>query len=188
MFFLSLTMGPIIFNHDKFPPFLTMPVLVAPFLIMFFCLFVALLPRYPAARTRRASSFPARRRRPISPIAAPTRTRRRSCSCGSRSFPTFSIGRRCACASRSSSASRASWRPRRCWRSTRDDRGTRRPRPAAPEFHSERRGDALSQRHRRVHRDDPAQRLQGQRRHRVHRHHDGAGRRVPRQAAGVSCR
>ena len=50
MFFLSLTMGPIIFNHDKFPPFLTMPVLVAPFLIMFFCLFVALLPRYPQPR------------------------------------------------------------------------------------------------------------------------------------------
>jgi len=47
MFFLSLTMGPIIFNRDKFPPFLTMPIVVAPFIIMFFCLFVALLPRYP---------------------------------------------------------------------------------------------------------------------------------------------
>jgi hypothetical protein len=47
LFFLSLTMGPIIFNRDKFPPFLTMPVLIAPFLVIFFCLFVALLPRYP---------------------------------------------------------------------------------------------------------------------------------------------
>ena len=47
MFFLSLSMGPIIFNHDKFPAFLTLPVLVAPFLVMFFCLFVVLLPRYP---------------------------------------------------------------------------------------------------------------------------------------------
>jgi hypothetical protein len=47
MFFLSLTMGPVIFNHDKFPPFLSMPVLVTPFLVMFFSLFVALLPRYP---------------------------------------------------------------------------------------------------------------------------------------------
>jgi hypothetical protein len=55
MFFLSLTMGPIIFNRDKFPPFLTMPVLVAPFLIMFFFLFVALLPRYP--RRGRSSFF-----------------------------------------------------------------------------------------------------------------------------------
>jgi hypothetical protein len=47
LFFLSLTMGPIIFNRDKFPPFLTMPVVVAPFLVIFFCLFVALLPRFP---------------------------------------------------------------------------------------------------------------------------------------------
>jgi hypothetical protein len=54
MFFLSLTMGPVIFNHDKFPPFLSMPVLIAPFLVMFFCLFVALLPRYPK---RGRSSF-----------------------------------------------------------------------------------------------------------------------------------
>jgi hypothetical protein len=55
MFFLSLTMGPIIFNRDKFPPFLTMPVVVAPFLVLFFCLFVALLPRYP--RRGRSSFF-----------------------------------------------------------------------------------------------------------------------------------
>ena len=55
MFFLSLTMGPIIFNRDKFPAFLSMPVLVAPFLAMFFCLFVALLPRYP--KRGRASFF-----------------------------------------------------------------------------------------------------------------------------------
>lgn len=55
MFFLSLTMGPIIFNRDKFPAFLTMPVLIAPFLVVFFCLFVALLPRYP--RRGRSSFF-----------------------------------------------------------------------------------------------------------------------------------
>ncbi len=55
MFFLSLTMGPIIFNRDKFPPFLTMPVVVAPFLVLFFCLFVTLLPRYP--RRGRSSFF-----------------------------------------------------------------------------------------------------------------------------------
>jgi hypothetical protein len=55
MFFLSLTMGPIIFNHDKFPHFLTMPILVAPFLIMFLALFVALVPRYP--RRGRSSFF-----------------------------------------------------------------------------------------------------------------------------------
>ncbi len=55
MFFLSLTMGPIIFNHDKFPRFLTLPVLVAPFIVMFLALFVALLPRYP--KRGRASFF-----------------------------------------------------------------------------------------------------------------------------------
>jgi hypothetical protein len=62
MFFLSLSMGPIIFNHDKFPRFLTMPVLVAPFLLMFFCLFVVLLPRYP--RRGRASFFISGRAKP----------------------------------------------------------------------------------------------------------------------------
>ncbi len=55
MFFLSLTMGPVLFNRDKFPSFLTLPVLIAPFLVMFFALFVALLPRYP--RRGRASFF-----------------------------------------------------------------------------------------------------------------------------------
>ena len=54
MFFLSLVLGPVIFNRDKFPPFLTMPVVVTPFLIMFFSLFVVLLPRYPK---RGRSSF-----------------------------------------------------------------------------------------------------------------------------------
>jgi hypothetical protein len=54
MFFLSLSMGPIIFNHDKLPPFLSLPVLVTPFLVMFFFLFVVLLPRYPK---RGRSSF-----------------------------------------------------------------------------------------------------------------------------------
>jgi hypothetical protein len=54
MFFLSLVMGPIIFNRDKFPPFLTMPVVVSPFIIAFFCLFMVLLPRYPR---RGRSSF-----------------------------------------------------------------------------------------------------------------------------------
>ncbi len=55
MFFLSLTMGPVIFNHDKFPPFLSLPVLVAPFLAMFLALFVALMPRFP--KRGRASFF-----------------------------------------------------------------------------------------------------------------------------------
>jgi hypothetical protein len=55
MFFLSLTMGPTLFNRDHFPPFLTLPVLATPFMVMFFALFVALLPRYP--RRGRSSFF-----------------------------------------------------------------------------------------------------------------------------------
>ena len=47
MFFLSLTMGPVLFNRDKFPAWLSLPVLATPFMVMFFALFVALLPRYP---------------------------------------------------------------------------------------------------------------------------------------------
>lgn len=55
MFFLSLTMGPALFNRDHFPSFLTLPVLATPFMVMFFALFVALLPRYP--RRGRSSFF-----------------------------------------------------------------------------------------------------------------------------------
>jgi hypothetical protein len=47
MFFLSIVLGPVMFTRDKFPKFLTLPVLSAPFLVIFFCLFVALLPRIP---------------------------------------------------------------------------------------------------------------------------------------------
>jgi hypothetical protein len=55
MFFLSLAMGPVLYNQAKFPAFLTMPLLTTPFLVIFFALFVALLPRYP--RRGRASFF-----------------------------------------------------------------------------------------------------------------------------------
>ncbi len=46
IFFLSIVMGPIMGSRDKFPPFLPIPVLLSPFLVVFFCLFVALIPRY----------------------------------------------------------------------------------------------------------------------------------------------
>jgi hypothetical protein len=62
MFFLSLVLGPIIFNRDKFPSFLTMPLIVSPFILAFFCLFLALLPRYP--RRGRASFFISGKARP----------------------------------------------------------------------------------------------------------------------------
>jgi len=62
MFFLSLTMGPGLYNRDHFPPFLTLPVFLAPFLVMFFCLFVALVPRFP--KRGRSQFFISPRARP----------------------------------------------------------------------------------------------------------------------------
>lgn len=47
IFFLSIVMGPIMGSRDKFPSFLPIPVLLSPFRVVFFCLFVALFPRYP---------------------------------------------------------------------------------------------------------------------------------------------
>jgi hypothetical protein len=47
IFFLSIVMGPVMGSRDKLPSFLPIPVLLSPFLVVFFCLFVALLPRYP---------------------------------------------------------------------------------------------------------------------------------------------
>jgi hypothetical protein len=45
MFFLSLVMGPVIGSRDKYPHFLTLPVLMSPFLVVFLFMFVAILPR-----------------------------------------------------------------------------------------------------------------------------------------------
>ncbi len=45
IFFLSIVMGPIVGSRDKFPSFLPVPVLISPFLVVFFCLFVSLFPR-----------------------------------------------------------------------------------------------------------------------------------------------
>jgi hypothetical protein len=53
MFFLSIVMGPVINSHGKYPHFLTLPVLVSPFLIVFLLLFIAILPRYPRRGTSR---------------------------------------------------------------------------------------------------------------------------------------
>ncbi len=47
IFFLSIAMGSILGSRDKLPHFLPTPVVLSPFLVVFFCLFVALIPRYP---------------------------------------------------------------------------------------------------------------------------------------------
>jgi hypothetical protein len=47
MFFLSIVLGPVIASREKYPNFLTLPILISPFLVVFLLLFFALLPRYP---------------------------------------------------------------------------------------------------------------------------------------------
>jgi hypothetical protein len=47
MFFMSIVLGPVMGSISRFPPFLSTPVVMTPFLVVFFCLFVTLLQRYP---------------------------------------------------------------------------------------------------------------------------------------------
>lgn len=49
----AFTIGPIFAFSNKFPAFLPLPVVLLPFVIVFFCLLICLLPRYP--REGRAS-------------------------------------------------------------------------------------------------------------------------------------
>ena len=43
----AFTIGPVLAFSSKFPPFLPLPVVLLPFVIVFFCLLICLLPRYP---------------------------------------------------------------------------------------------------------------------------------------------
>jgi hypothetical protein len=45
--FVAIMMGPIVAYRDKYPHFLSLPVVLAPFLIAFFCLLICVYPRYP---------------------------------------------------------------------------------------------------------------------------------------------
>jgi hypothetical protein len=45
--FVSIMMGPIVASRAKFPPFLSLPVILSPFLVAFFCLLICVYPRYP---------------------------------------------------------------------------------------------------------------------------------------------
>src|SRR5208282_4855898 len=45
--FVAFMMGPILYNYPKFPTFLPIPFVLLPFLIVYFCLFMVLIPRYP---------------------------------------------------------------------------------------------------------------------------------------------
>jgi hypothetical protein len=63
--FVAFMMGPILYNYPKFPTYLPIPFVLLPFLIVYVCLFMVLIPRYPkrgakdfiVSRTASASDF-----------------------------------------------------------------------------------------------------------------------------------
>src|ERR1700691_4854402 len=45
--FVAFMMGPIVGSYPKFPSYLPIPIVMLPFLMVYFCLLVVLMPRYP---------------------------------------------------------------------------------------------------------------------------------------------
>jgi hypothetical protein len=45
--FVAIMMGPVVASRAKFPHFLSLPFALAPFLVVFFCLLMVVLPRFP---------------------------------------------------------------------------------------------------------------------------------------------
>jgi hypothetical protein len=45
--FVAFMMGPILGNYTRFPSYLPIPFVLLPFLIVYLCLFLVLIPRYP---------------------------------------------------------------------------------------------------------------------------------------------
>src|SRR5271165_6124419 len=45
--FVAFMMSPILYNYSKFPTYLPIPFVLLPFLIVYLCLFMVLIPRYP---------------------------------------------------------------------------------------------------------------------------------------------
>jgi hypothetical protein len=46
----AFTIGPIIGFSSSFPPFLPLQAVLLPFVVVFFCLLICLMPRYPPTR------------------------------------------------------------------------------------------------------------------------------------------
>ena len=63
--FVAFMMGPILYNYPRFPSYLPIPFVLLPFLIVYVCLFLVLIPRYPrrgaknflVSRTAKVSDF-----------------------------------------------------------------------------------------------------------------------------------
>jgi hypothetical protein len=56
--FVAFMMGPIVGNYTRFPSYLPIAVVLLPFLIVYLCLFLVLIPRYPK---RGSKNFPVSR-------------------------------------------------------------------------------------------------------------------------------
>ncbi len=50
--FVAFMMGPILGNYTRFPTFLPIAIVLLPFLIVYLCLFLVLIPRYPKRGSR----------------------------------------------------------------------------------------------------------------------------------------
>ena len=63
--FVAFMMGPILYNYTKFPSYLPISFVLLPFMIVYVCLFMVLIPRYPrrgsknflVSRTASAADF-----------------------------------------------------------------------------------------------------------------------------------
>ena len=51
--FVAIMMGTVLGFRANYPPFLDVPVLLAPFIVIFFCLLASVYPRYPREGRRR---------------------------------------------------------------------------------------------------------------------------------------
>src|SRR5689334_1005233 len=45
--FVAFMMGPVLGNYTRFPSYLPIAVVLLPYLVVYFCLFMVLIPRYP---------------------------------------------------------------------------------------------------------------------------------------------
>jgi hypothetical protein len=50
--FVAFMMGPILFNYTRFPSYLPVQIVLLPFLVVYLCLFMVLIPRYPRRRSK----------------------------------------------------------------------------------------------------------------------------------------
>jgi len=51
--FVAIMMGTVVGFRNSYPSYLTLPVLLAPFIVIFFCLLASVYPRFPRAGRRR---------------------------------------------------------------------------------------------------------------------------------------